>query len=77
MAKKSLTEVYETYLRRQVEQGGGEYVGIQEYEGARYDLVLFNSPRTGSTLAVKSNIDNLAGAVRRRMDASNKEWSKS
>lgn len=44
---------YETYLRREVEHGGGIYVGIQECEGLDYNLVLFNSPTTGSTLALK------------------------
>lgn len=38
-----------------VEAGGGIWVGIQEYEGVSYDLALFNSPKTGSTLALKTS----------------------
>jgi hypothetical protein len=37
-----------------VEEGGGIWVGIQEMPGALNDLVLFNSPTTGSTLALKT-----------------------
>jgi hypothetical protein len=38
-----------------VEKGGGIWIGIQECEGMDYDLVLFNSPKTGSTLALKTS----------------------
>jgi hypothetical protein len=38
-------------LRQIVGEGGGQYVGIQE--GLAYDLVLFNSCVTGSTLALR------------------------
>lgn len=37
-----------------VEEGGGIWVGIQECEGMLYDLALFNSKKTGSTLALKT-----------------------
>lgn len=53
MSKKPLPVVYEKYMRRQVEKGGGIFVGIQECEDKDYDLVLFNSPTTGSTIALK------------------------
>ena len=55
MAKKTLDEVYANYFRQPVEDGGGIFVGIQECEGRNYDLVLFNSPTTGSTLALKTD----------------------
>ena len=41
-------------LRTAVKEGGGIWVGIQECEGIGYGLVLFNSPTTGSTLAIKT-----------------------
>jgi len=37
-----------------VEEGGGIWVGVQECEGMLYSLALFNSRRTGSTLALKT-----------------------
>jgi len=55
MAKQTITEVYEAHFRHAVKAGGGKWVGIQEIEEADYDLVLFNSPTTGSTLALKSD----------------------
>ena len=39
-------------LRRAVLAGGGEFVGIQQGLGPAPDLLLFNSPTTGSTLAI-------------------------
>lgn len=39
-----------------VEEGGGIWVGIQDGEGITPDLVLFNSPTTGTTLALKTTI---------------------
>jgi hypothetical protein len=46
----------EASARACVEEGGGVWVGIQEEEGMLYDLVLFNSPKTGSTLALKTTV---------------------
>lgn len=37
-----------------VEEGGGIWVGIQECSSYTDYLVLFNSPETGSTLALKT-----------------------
>ena len=39
-------------LKRAVIAGGGEYVGLQQGIPPSPDLVLFNSPTTGSTLAI-------------------------
>lgn len=44
-----------TLLQNLIEEGGGIWVGIQEYEGVSYSLALFNSPKTGSTLALKTS----------------------
>ena len=66
MAKKNLDDVYLAYIKAQVERSGAKYVGIQECEGWAYDLVLFNAP-SGSTLSVKSNVNDLAGEVLRRL----------
>ena len=44
----------EASARACVEQGKGVWVGIQECEGHYYELALFNSPKTGSTLAIKT-----------------------
>ena len=66
MAKKNLDDVYFAYIKAQVERSGAKYVGIQECEGREYDLVLFNAP-SGSTLAVKSNVTDLATAVLKRL----------
>ncbi|PWT76225.1 MAG: hypothetical protein C5B59_07075 [Bacteroidetes bacterium] len=60
-AQKRRAEAYEHYkqdveasARACVEEGEGIWVGIQEGEGLYTDLVLFNSPQTGSTLALKT-----------------------
>jgi hypothetical protein len=66
----------EAYYRRAVEVAGGIYVGIQEGEsdGEKSDgLVLFNSPKTGSTLAVKEE-NFTAVAVQNRLDRHEQEW---
>jgi hypothetical protein len=60
----------ESLARLAVKDGGGRWVGIQECEGMAYDLVLFNSPVTGSTLALKTS-DISADSVRRRIEESN------
>lgn len=59
----------ESLARLAVKDGGGQWVGIQEYEGMPYDLVLFNSPGTGSTLALKTS-EITADSVRRRIEES-------
>lgn len=59
------------YYRRAVEVAGGQYVGIQE--GGTFNLVLFNSPKTGSTLAVKEK-DFTAVAVQNRLEQHEQEW---
>ena len=60
MTLYSINLAYEQYkqnveagARAAVEEGGGIWCGIQESE--LYDLVLFNSPKTGSTLALKTS----------------------
>jgi hypothetical protein len=53
---------------------GGTYVGIQEVEGAD-NLVLFNSPKTGSTLAVRES-DFCYIAVVKRLEAHEAQWSR-
>jgi hypothetical protein len=58
----------ESLQRLAVKDGGGQWVGIQECEGMA-DLVLFNSPATGSTLAIKAS-DISADRVRRRIEES-------
>jgi hypothetical protein len=55
-----------------VEKGGGVYCGIQHAVSGP-DLVLFNSPRTGSTLAVE--LSHLTpAAVARRIAESDAEF---
>lgn len=54
--------------KRIVEAGGGEYV-----PGMLGDLVLFNSPLTGSTLAL-SERDLTAEAVHAKIEASDKTF---
>jgi hypothetical protein len=66
----------ETYYRCVVEVAGGQYVGIQEgvSEGVKNDgLVLFNSPKTGSTLAVKEK-DFTAVVVENRLKHHEHKW---
>ena len=61
MTLRRIREAFEQYLqdviasaKACVEAGGGIWVGIQETGGHLHDLVLFNSPTTGSTLALKT-----------------------
>lgn len=56
--------------KRIVETGGGVYV-----PGTMDDLVLFNSPTTGSTLALQWHLLS-AEAVRARIAESDKEFAK-
>jgi len=55
---------FENFLRREVEKGGGIWRGIQETNENNW--VLFNSPTTGSTLALK-DYDCFADNVRQRI----------
>ena len=50
-------------IRRAVKDGGGEYVGIQGGHPTLGDMVLFNSPATGSTLALPIQTVCLPGRV--------------
>jgi hypothetical protein len=64
----------ERYFRRGVEVAGGEYVGIQECDvDHSLDCVLFNSPLTGSTLAVK--VENFSAvAVENKLGEHHHQW---
>ena len=69
--KRNLNETYDCYFRNIVESGGGIWVGVQEWKGKPYDLIMFNSPTTGTTLALRSDkID--ATAVGKRIADSDK-----
>jgi len=71
-SRESQTVDVGDYYRRAVEVAGGQYVGVQEVEGMD-SLVLFNSPKTGSTLAVKeSNFTSVA--VQNRIEQHESEW---
>ena len=63
--------VREDYYRRACVVAGCRYVGIQE--GGMFNLVLFNSPRTGSTLALKED-EFSATAVRERIKTHEAKW---
>ena len=63
----------EASARACVEEGGGIWVGIQEEEGMLYDLVLFNSLKTGSTLALKTT-GITPEKVRRQIKNSNEKF---
>lgn len=68
-------EPYEGFYLRAVMSGGGTYVGVQECEGLPYNLVLFNSPVTGSTLALKTPGIN-ARRVKAHIKEHNLKWGK-
>ena len=71
--KKNLDQVEQSYFRRIVTEGGGDYVGIQEWLSADYDLVLFNSTRTGSTLALPTTTIS-ANRVRVHIHEHHRQW---
>ena len=75
MSAKTLDEVYSKFFRKQVEEAGGIWVGIQEYLGHEYDLVLFNHPTTGSTLAVRTDCVSVT-AVRARLAEHSQQWER-
>lgn len=60
-----------------VEQGGGEYRGIQEVPAntGLKPLVLFNDPKSHDTLAVPVHLLSVA-AVAARIAESRQHWSK-
>lgn len=64
--------ISEDVLREIVKKGGGIYKGIQEAVDHR-DLVLFNDPETGTTLAVKMR-DIGVDAVRTKILFSRSKW---
>ena len=64
----------DAYYRRAVEVAGGSYVGIQECDvDHSLDCVLFNSSKTGSTLAVPVE-DFTAVAVEHKLAQHEHEW---
>ena len=64
----------ESLARLAVKDGGGQWVGILEAEGMPYDLILFNSPGTDSTLALKTS-EITADGVRRRIEESDRAFN--
>ena len=52
MPPTNLINSFPNRLKRAVLAGGGEYVGLQQGIHPSPDLLLFNSPTTGSTLAI-------------------------
>ena len=68
VTKQTPRQQDEAYYRRVVSVAGGVYVGIQECDvDHSLDCVLFNSPISGSTLAVKVK-DFTAVAVEMRLE---------
>jgi hypothetical protein len=67
-------------LKRVVCQAGGEWVGIQETVPPIPPLLLFNSPTTDSTLAVKlypeMKIAEVGEAVKKRIADSDKQFER-
>lgn len=65
-------------LKRLVSQAGAEWVGVQETVPPLPFLLLFNSPATDSTLAIKLNPDltpkEIVDAIQKRMADSNKTF---
>ena len=67
-------------LKRLVCQAGAKWVGVQETIPPLPFLLLFNSPETDSTLAIKLQPDmtkrEIVEAVQKRLAASNAEFAK-
>ena len=67
-------------LRRIVTQAGGEWVGVQETVPPLPHLLMFNSPQTNSTLAVKLEPDltlaELGKAIQKRIADSDKTFKR-
>jgi len=70
--KRNLDQTYERYFRQMVEAGGGQWVGVQEWEGKPYDLIMFNSPTTGTTLALRSDQIDAASVAERISESDEK-----
>ena len=70
-----------TQLQRIVAEAGGEWCGVQETLDT--PLLMFTSPRTGSTLAVKlshltvesGDFSSLAETIRKRIAESDKDFA--
>jgi hypothetical protein len=67
-------------LKRLVSQAGAQWVGIQETVPPEPHVLLFNSPATGSTLAIHLEPDmaprEIIEAIQKRLAASNQEFLK-
>lgn len=61
--------------REYVVQGGGIWVGIQRGEAGMESLVLFNSQKTGSTLALKCGAMS-PDAVARKIALHDDKWAR-
>ena len=72
-AEEMYRQDVEMAARAAVEEGGGIWVGIMECAGFLYDIVYFNSPKTGTTLALKTT-EITPEAVRRRIKNSNEQF---
>lgn len=73
-AKETPQQRDEKYYRRAVEIAGGVYVGIQKCDiDHSLDCVLFNSQKTGSTLAIKVSNFSAVG-VENRIEKHNHDW---
>jgi hypothetical protein len=67
-------------LKGLVSRAGAEWVGVQETVPPLPFLLLFNSPATDSTLAIKLYPDltpqEIVDAIQKRMAESNKQFAK-
>ena len=65
------------HLKRHVLAGGGEWVGVQESVPPAPNLVLFNSPTTGSTLSLPDTEEFTAARVHEKILWSDASFGKS
>ena len=72
--KQVFGQPWRAALRTAVEQGGGVWVGIQDNEGMMENIVLFNSPETGSTLGLKVSEVTAKARVFDKIKASNAKF---
>ena len=67
-------------LKRLVSQAGAQWVGVQETVPPIPHLLLFNSPASSSTLAIRLEPDmtprEIVEAIHERLVSSDKEFSK-
>ncbi len=75
MSAKTIGVMLRERYQEMVKQGGGIWVGIQQGEGGLDSLVLFNSQKTGSTLAVKCGAMS-PDAVARRIAMHDDKWAR-